>query len=184
MRRYTYKPRKPITKRGKTIICVFFIVFGLIFFGVGATFLGSLFRDRSVCSFETEGVVVELVQKVTTNKGHKRLSYAPVFSYEFEGVSYKYKSSVYSQLDRFKIGQRVTVMVNPDEPTEVYIPESNIEWILGWIIAGVGGLLISVFVFLLIKTRREGRTPLTIEDELSQYQREEQYYSDPDGYFK
>ena len=186
MRRYRFNgPRKPLTRKGKINICIVFILIGMIFLTVGGFFLGLLFREKAVCSFETKGEVVELVERnKTNNKGRERKSYAAVYSYEFEGKTYKYQSSVYSLPAQFSVGEKVTVMVNPDDPNEIYVPESNVEWILGWIIAGVGILITSVFIFLLIKTLREGRAPLTVEDELSQYQQEEQYYSDPDDQFK
>lgn len=179
-----YTVGKNFAPRGLKIVFITVAVIGFIFAAVGGIGLTVLFGEKGRCTFETEGVVAELVKKVSTsNKGRERISYAPVYSYEFDGKIYNYQSKIGSSPPPFSVGQRVKIMVNPDNPSEIYVPESNIEWILAWVFAGLGLLFIALSVVLIVLLRKKARGPLTIEDEIREYE-SGKYRNDPDDLFR
>ena len=158
--------------RSAVLGAAFFLVFGLIFAAIGGALLAGRFGEKSRCTFETKGVVTDIVRIESESADNRSITYAPVFTYVYEGEEYTYQSSTSSSSPSFRKGETVTVMVNPADPIEVYIPDDNASWVLLWVFAGVGAAValcaLAAIVVILIKSRR-ARSPLTLEDELKQY---------------
>lgn len=182
-----YRSSKPMTRRGKIALCVFTLIFGLILATVGCVVIGGYIGEKNRCTFETQGVVVELKAYTTSSrKSSHRTSYHPVYSYEYNGQTYTHTDQAGSNPPAFTAGQRLTIMVNPDDPTEIYVPDSKAGWFVGGAFAAIGLVVMLVSFIILIRILKRPDKYMTIEDELKEYSREREQtrYPDPDDYFK
>jgi hypothetical protein len=76
--------------------------------------------------------------------------YSPVFEYEFKGKTYTYTSSTGSSGKDYKIGERVEVLVDPENPEEVLVNSFIEKWLVA-LILGIMGLAFSGFGFLALR---------------------------------
>lgn len=52
-------------------------------------------------------------------------SYAPVFTYEFDGKTYNVQSRVYSQTPKYNVGEKVALKIDPSDPEHFYDPKQS-----------------------------------------------------------
>ena len=118
---------------------VYLIVFGLIFFGIGAGLTYkqiNLERDGS----QAPGEVISLV----TNCDDDGCAYAPIVSFKTrEGKTITFESTYSSNPPAYDIGEKVTVIYALDAPDKAVIKGSGLVFrlvfmIVGGLIAGVG----------------------------------------------
>lgn len=124
------------TQLKKTGCGCLFWVFGLIlFFMIASLPIASLFggffyikadnEQKAQCTVEIEAVVEEnatVYIKKKSSKPKTRISYAPVYSYEYNGKPYSIKSNNSSKPPRYDVGEKVEIMINPDNPSQIYEP--------------------------------------------------------------
>ncbi len=167
--------------RERIFLAVFLILFGLGFGAGGTVVLVGQFGSKARCTVEVQSVVSEMKEHVSHDKGHSSYTYSPVFFYEYNGQKYKRQSSVASDPPEYSEGQQVTLKINPDDPTEIYVPDENTGWVLGFVFAGAGAAIFIGGAAVLIYTIHQGRKarqqsrPMTVEDELQQYQNSDSY---------
>ncbi len=145
------------TTKALLIVGLIFAVLGIVFSVIGGAVLYSSKQSEKNCTFETKGTVVELVEKRSRNKHGTSTTYAPVFEYEYNGKVYKYESKLATSPKPFEVGDKVTVMVDPDDPKEIYVPEYKTVRIFSYVFLGVGGgLFIAgiILLFVFLKKRR------------------------------
>lgn len=119
---------------------------GNIFGGIGLILLAlsAYFAYRSHTFLQralpAEGTVVELVQSMVHNSEEK--TDYPVWSalmeYEFRGKTYRFKSPFGSSQPDHQIGDRVALLVDPDQPGE---PEEDTffgRWFVTLLLGGMG----------------------------------------------
>lgn len=108
----------------------------------------------------TQGTVVALVPKTFTGsprglRRHDGVPLAPVISFTADGMSYRYTPSQGSYKQRIAIGDRVTILYNPQNPGDTAQVKGEGRVLLPVITVGFG--LISIgLVVMLIRTRRLG----------------------------
>ena len=139
-------------------------IFGPIIFvlvGIGLFFLSSYMtkRDSNVrarCTEQVQAVVTGFERSDNSDKSSNAVT--PVFEYEYNGQSYTSRTGSYSSTykDKFAVGQKYTVYVDPNDPQEMYSEDigssdATMFKILKW-----GGLALAVigvitFVFSIVK---------------------------------
>ena len=111
----------------------------------------------------TQGTVVALVPKTFTGsprglRRHDGVPLAPVISFTVAGMSYDYEPSQGSYKPRIAIGDRVTILYDPDNPGDTAQVKGEGRVLLPVITVGFGLISLGVVV-VLIRTRRFGSGP-------------------------
>lgn len=130
--------------KARMALWAIFIVAGAIAAAVALVLFIGRSADKKRCTEPVQAVVVDYEQKTsTTRKHHTITTYAPVFEYEFKGQTYRQKSNISSNPPRYQVGQRVEVMIDPDNPNTVH-EESGAAEAMCFIVLGAA----AVFLFL------------------------------------
>lgn len=109
------------------MIFLLFASVPLMCIGGGAVFYMIINNAPSECIVSVEAEVED--NEVHTRYSHSRKhsgssrSYSPIYVYEYEGKTYHAKSSFSMSPAAYKIGNKVEIMINPDDPTQIYDPE-------------------------------------------------------------
>ena len=127
------------------IVPLIFTLFGLLFFIIGS---GLTMRQRSLeqQGTEAQGVVIDLEE----NYDGDGSTYKPVVQFKTrDGKSVEFASSYSSYPPAYDIGENVTVVYPPENPSEAIIKGDGqilhiIFMLLGGIVASVGFFLILV----------------------------------------
>ena len=93
-----------------------------VLFGLGlALLLFSFFRKLNRCSVEVEAEITRLLHSTSTDSdGFSTDTYAPEYSYEYEGIRYKKASTTYSNGKQYQVGQTVLLRIDPAKPEKFY----------------------------------------------------------------
>ena len=117
---------------------IYLIVFGLIFFGIGA---GLTYKQSSVERDGTQvpGEVVSLAE----NCDNDGCTYAPIVSFKTrEGKMVSFESTYSSYPPAYEIGEKVTVIYSLDAPEKAVIKGEGMGFRIVFMI--VGGLIAAV----------------------------------------
>jgi len=83
--------------------------------------------------------------------GSTTTMFTPVFEYEFKGTKHTYVSNSSSSSQDYEIGEKVDMMVNPDDPQDVLVDSFMGKWflplllgIMGTVFTGMGYLAYAV----------------------------------------
>lgn len=143
----------------------FLIIFGLIFFTVGAGLLtGGFFAFKSTSRFietahQSQGRVVALERRESTNsEGRRSVSYYPRVEFTpRRGNKTVFTSSSGSSPPSYNVGDKVEILYDPQNPSKAKINAFFAKWggsliltIMGSIFSLVGGFI----MFFSIKTAR------------------------------
>jgi len=113
------------------------LIAGLAFAGVGAYLLYDTWRFRKI-AVETRGTVVAIEKsKYVSKKRGAGASYRPVIEYTWHGRPHRFTSRVGSSAITHAIGQRVAVLVAPDDAVNARL-KSRVAPVLGLIFLCVG----------------------------------------------
>ena len=125
---------------------------GLVPAVIGAFFLLRQKRWNQVCSSQVDGTVKDVTR---TGGGRRRRrhggnTYRATFTYSLQGVEYTRKLS--SLLNKFSVGQRVTVFYDPSNPERHYVLEhkQNIKRGIDFIGFGSGSVLFIMLLMILV----------------------------------
>ena len=78
-------------------------------------------RKKAHCTAEVDAVVVDLLeQEHTDSEDGYSVTYAPVYSFYFDGQTYRVESKIYSSGRQYEIGEHVTVCVDPENPEKLF----------------------------------------------------------------
>ena len=145
-----------VQQSGQQPIPIWVFVFLAIFFAVfiisGIVMIKSYKHKQEVCTVKVEAVVIEnkkVTHRSKTKNGHRRTTttYAPVYSYTYNGTDYTQKSSVSANPPVFNVGDRVELYLNPSNPQEIFVPRDKTLYYLG-LGFSVGGFVIGVLVMI------------------------------------
>ena len=131
-------------------ICFLFILGGLVFFILGMVQVGLLIKSKHDCTVLVKGRVDSFDVSTSMSDEDSSPSYAPVFSYEYNGEELFYEGDTYSDKGRLYVGQEVDVYVDPDKPDHVYVPaykakkSAPIVFIIIGLILSVGPVVYSI----------------------------------------
>ena len=98
---------------------------GLFFAGLGGFFWWWNRKLRQECTGQTTGVVSDVGKAVSYKKGKVKTSYRMTYTYSVEGVEYTKQSNTTTGVQKFSVGQSVTVFYDPAKPQRYYISEEG-----------------------------------------------------------
>lgn len=133
--------------------------FVLAFGGASAGFFTYDSHLRRVCTDKVEAVVQENVEQVSGSqaisglKNSRVLTFAPVFQYEYKGQAYRIQSSTSHNPPKFKVGERVALLLNPSEPETFRTAGDNIIRILAIFSGGLSLIFFAVTAYIFVHTR-------------------------------
>lgn len=130
----------------------FFFIFGGIFAGIGTIFLviGLSFvqntRSFLATASTTEGEVIALERRRSSqSNGGSSHTYYPVVKFTApDGEPIQFEGQVGSRPPAFRVGQRVAVLYNPEEPQSARIRSWGELWFAATIFSGLGGLFVLI----------------------------------------
>ena len=132
---------------------ILFLCIGLMFVVIGIYLLISSFSAQKNCTEEVDAVVVDMVTVKAGKAKHKHITYAPVFGYDYEGQTYQVQSRTSQRPAKYKVGERVTIFIDPSSPEEIYIPsDEGDRWLFVALTAG-GALFAAIGGIALLKSR-------------------------------
>ena len=109
------------------------LLFLLIFFTIAFLSIGlitlSIGGDDELCTESvtatvTENIKSEHIERYNNRKLKRTIyTYAPVYSYAYNGREYSVESSNSTKPAKYDVGDTAVIMVNPDNPAEIYEPE-------------------------------------------------------------
>ena len=142
------------------IIFLLFASVPLMCIGGGAVFYMMINNAPRECIVSVEAEVED--NEVHTNHSHSRKrsrhskSYSPIYVYEYEGKTYHAGSSFSMAPAAYKIGDKVEIMINPDDPTQIFDPEMAEKMSEGPIIfIAIGGAVMVVELIAAIVISRK-----------------------------
>ena len=137
------------------IITLGLVLFGLIFFVVGAVIGAVENKKKKRCTEEVAAVVIEnrTVRSTSGNHGHS-VTYSPVFRYTYNGKEYETQTGYSSSPAVFSVGEKTTLFVDPDSPSSIYCPRLKVGKILSIVFGIIGAFFIIVPVIVNIALRK------------------------------
>ena len=122
---------------------IFIILFGLAFFGVGDA-LSYKYFNLQLHGEQTQGQVVGLSEQCDDDG----CSYAPVVSFETrEGATTSYRSNYYSSPPAYDVGERVTVLFDPENPENAAVKGEGSVFRIIFMIVGGSIMIFGLYTF-------------------------------------
>ncbi|MDE6471595.1 MAG: DUF3592 domain-containing protein [Clostridia bacterium] len=133
------------------------VVFVLIIFvGVFLIIYGakpSLFRDKSFVPTQATIVKYEWRYKPSSYSGSNyhpsHLSPYPVFNYVYDGEEYTVESRLSVNPIPYEVGEKITIYVNPSNPTDIVTPIADQMYIY----IGIGIIVVSLLALCMLALR-------------------------------
>lgn len=126
-------------KRQSSILAV--ICISLVFILMGSFVIFKQVHQSKICTEKVDAVIVENIRKKMGTGHRKRTKYQAVYSYVYEGREYEVKSKNSSNPAVHSEGDRVTIYVDPDNPTEIYDPKDRSGMVICVVFIGIGILM-------------------------------------------
>lgn len=122
---------------GPKVVAVVFSLIGLVFLMIGVGFVCSSYSLLSVAQ-RTEGTVIRLVGN------GRRGSVAPVVEFFLEGNRREFQSWLSTSPPQFGVGEKVTVLYDPNDPQRASIESFVTLWLFSTIFGGIGVVMLVV----------------------------------------
>lgn len=145
-----------VAPKSRQIVTLFLLVFGTIFVAIGlATCCESYWFVRH--SVSAQGNVIELrLVTQTDSDGQESTGYAPVFTFIAQnGNPYTAISRSNSNPPQYKVGDSITVLYEPDNPSRARIDSFLDLWFLPVIFGGIGAAFICISTSMELLRRRK-----------------------------
>ena len=119
---------------------------GLIFMSIGMVMLAVVvYLLYTHQQFEknartVKGTVVEFQSYESRNNNSSTTMYTPVFEYELKGKKYTYVSTSSSNIKEYEVGERLDILVDPENPAEVLVNSFMEKWFLPLLLGFMGTL--------------------------------------------
>lgn len=130
------------------------IVAGILFFLFGTIMLGA-YGSKIKCTEPISATVVKNleIRKVRSSKGKvHRITYTPIFEYEYDGKEYSYISKISSNPPEYSAGEQVTIWVNPNDPNKIYYKPKGASLLISVVFRIIGGgLAIGGIIALIVR---------------------------------
>lgn len=131
-------------ERSQKLGAILFITIGVIFIAAGVYLLISSFAAQHRCTQQVHAVVADMVSVSAGKSTHKRITYAPVFEYEYGGKIYTVQSRSSQDPPAYKEGQELDIMIDPDSPNDIYIPAEESDRWLFLVMIAFGGVFLAL----------------------------------------
>ena len=142
------KRNNAAAKAAKIITFLMMLVFGMVSALLFFVIPNAIDKSSASCTESVSAVIFDIVESSDGS------SYAPVYSYEFEGETYKVRSNLYTNVYPEQ-GSIVDIKIDPNEPIHMADPErieftNGILNIIGIVFAVVAASMLIVFIILCI----------------------------------
>ncbi len=141
-------------KAVKIILTLVMLTLSVIFIFTGVIIKIASNKVYSNCTEEISAEVIDLREHTSTShhKGRSRTSitYRPVFEYTYNGKNYVRESNISSDPPEYEIGETVKLKIDPDDPNKFYDPSSKVISVIGFVFAGVGVLMLIIYIVVMI----------------------------------
>lgn len=145
------KVEEKASRVGSILLMLFLNIIWMAMIGI-AVWLGQDSLALKKTGEEAMGKVVDFeVSPPTAESGE---TYAPIVSYVVDNKEYTYSSSNSSDPPAFEIGEAVTVLYNPMQPSEARINTFFELWGLAAILALSGVVVGIVIIYFTVRTLR------------------------------
>jgi|GEM_PF-1404471 len=135
---------------GQILLCVVFVGLGVIFILMGNNMKAKNNELKEKCTGEVQGIVAKFdVSGYVSDDSDERLYY-PIFEYEVNDKTYSKRSPTGQRQKRFETGEKITIMYNPANPDEYYVPSDEYALKTAGYNIGFGIFIIAVFVVLVV----------------------------------
>lgn len=115
------------------------MIIGIILALIGLLLVVAFVSSRVRCTVKTEATVTSLSVKKLPLRGGSINQYTPVFTYTANGKAYTAKADQATfQANRFSVGEKLTVFVNPNDPANVRYGNNLGFLIAGFLLAAAG----------------------------------------------
>lgn len=138
-----YHDGQPVSRSIVNIFVALPIFVGLVFFILGIYLSVSSFKYKIICKEPVDAIVVEIVQNKTESHSDEA-TFAPVYSFNYNGKSYEVVSNVFQSPCPVKVGDSLELFINADNPYQIYDPERKKMGFIGIGIC-IFGLLFLLF---------------------------------------
>lgn len=142
------------------IIFLMFASVPLMFVGGGAVFYVMINNAPRECIVSVEAEVEdnEVHTSYSQSRKHSGSSktYSPIYVYEYKGKTYHAGSSFSMAPAAYKIGDKVEIVINPDDPTQIYDPEMAKEMSeapIIFIVIGVAVIVVELIAIIAISRK-------------------------------
>ena len=115
---------------------------GILFVILGLFWLIRIKGHKSVCTSNCEGEVKRIDKKIKTEEDEDTIMYTPVFGYDVNGISYVYSPSSSSSYCKYKVGNKVRVFYNPENPNQCYVKGNNVNLFAAFVVLIMGVILV------------------------------------------
>lgn len=115
----------------KLAVNCFMCIFTLV--GIGLIAVPPIMHKikMNMYTMPIDAVCIDLDCRISRSKhGGRTVLYAPSWEYEYNGNMYTYKESTYTNLNVPKVGAVYQMLMNPDEPGELYRPSKSVRTLL------------------------------------------------------
>ena len=139
-------------KKSMKIISTILLLTSIILLGLAAYFYTKQ-ENFIETSIKTSGVVIGLEESTSSSSSSSSISYAPTVKYQdAEGNEYVFTSNISSSPPSYDVGEEVIIMYNPNNPSDAQIKSIFGQWIIVWILGGIGGIH---FITLRIRKKKK-----------------------------
>lgn len=168
-------------REGNIYSMIVFLIIALVFYVTAVIIWVRDTHMKRVCTDEVTGTVNSIYSRYETvsagkHRTKQEVRYYIKVNYVYGGKRYLISPGFNVGKDSFKKGDKLTVMINPDDPDEVYIKEHGFHTgfeVIYFLIAGLAFTIVSVWV----RPRRK-RKDGTSDDWIGQQMTSEQDASD------
>ncbi len=124
---------------------ILIVIVLLIFLVPGVRIIINVIKSKKKCTEYADATVVDFE---TRYNRRGRVSYYPVFKYEFDGVDHRRASSFYSEFLGFNVGDKTGLYIDPDNPEMFYCPKETIQKVIAnLIICGERAFVVLIIYF-------------------------------------
>lgn len=130
------------------------LLVGLLFFLIGLCVIVFPLIHRNVmlkkCTLKIDATCTGLASRYSRNKnGRAHRVFAPNWEYKVNGLTYEHQESTYTNVGYPEIGSVHEILVNPDDPVEIYRKTGTQAFLVvfGLIFAAMGGFLVFIMMF-------------------------------------
>lgn len=125
---------------------------GFILVGIGLMVVPTIIKKvkEKKTSFKLSAKVIKLNEADDNNTK----LFAPVYEYSFNNKIYQKEADIYTNVNIPNIGEIVEIMINPNNPEEIYVKEANKTIIIILFIMGLLFVVMSIiclYLFLFVK---------------------------------
>ena len=136
------------------IMCAFFIFLGVFCITGGMDGNEEYSRLKTVCTVEAQAVVIDFhvtgsVYWDDDKEVDKRVFY-PIFEYGANNETYRQQSSVGENIKRVALGESITILYDPANPNDYYVPAGAYASKGGTLVLGFGIFLVVFAVVALV----------------------------------